>query len=221
MKTSIQLALAAIAVGFTVTAASAVIGTVSDSDVHRLNSSVSAGPFFLPVPGKMFEVATDLDIATPICRFSNADSGIERDQPRHVVYYNALGRNLPVASLLGLIVDLEDYRLQVELDWNSYVEALAHNFEGQIDDACEMRAQRAYRRGSIVCIVDGVLRDPGTDEIVGVRFKPFAFTPEAVDTYPRCPLRLPEDVFWQIRRAFISTAAAAVPMEADLAQLAN
>jgi hypothetical protein len=109
--------------------------------------------------------------------------------------------------LLSTFIDEENWQLQVALDWTVYVEGLAVDFIAEIDPGCEVAAQRAHSRESIVCIVDSVLREPGSDDIVAVRFKPYGFTPAGAQTYPRCPLTLPTDFVWRIKRSFISVAA--------------
>jgi hypothetical protein len=112
-----------------------------------------------------------------------------------------------VPVLLSTFVDEKNWQLQVALDWKVYAEGLAVDFRGEIDPGCEIAAQRAHSRESVVCIVDSVLREPGSDDIVAVRFKPYGFTPAGAETFPRCPLTLPNDFVWQIKRSFISVAA--------------
>lgn len=187
--------------------ASAVFGTVSDNDILRLTGAVSAVPFTQLAPGMMFEVAQGTESVTPICRFANTDSGVRRDQPRHDTYYNALGRSLPVPTILSSFVDTDSWKLQVALDWNVYAEGLAVDFRGDIDPGCETAAQHAHSRASVVCIVHSVLREPRTNEIVAVKFKPYGFTPDGVEIYPLCPLKLSGDLVWWIKRSFISVAA--------------
>ncbi len=189
-------------------AVSAIFGTVSDNDIRRLTGTVSPVPFWRLAPGMMFEVVDGTDRAMPICRFANAADGIQREDPRHDVYYNALGRNFPVPTLLGQIVKLNGWTMQVSLDWTAYAEGLDAGFRGEVDHNCETAAQRAYKRQNVVCIVDSVLRKPDDNEIVAVRFKPYGFTPANAETFPLCPLRLRDDLFWEIRRTFISVAAA-------------
>jgi hypothetical protein len=201
MQTLAKIGIAAAALACT---GSAVFGTVSDNDVHRLTGTVSAVRFSQLAPGMMFEVVERTGSVTPICRYVNAAEAVRRDNPRHDVYYNMLGRNFPVPKLLGTIIEIDGWDLQVALDWTAYAEGLSVGFRGEIDRGCEQAAQSAHRRESVVCIVDSVLRTPGDDEIVAVRFKPYGFTPEDADDFPLCPLTLEEDVFWLIRRPFIS-----------------
>ena len=174
---------------------------LTKNDIHRLNNSV-ANSFFKPAPGKMFEVIDGT--ATPLCSFDNANGAINRDETRHERYTNYLGRNLPVAPLLKFITPTEMPAQQVQLDWAAFSEGLTAGFEAHIDADCEQNAQEAYNRGSVVCVVDNVLRRPETNEIVGVRFKPHAFIPEGGQAEQLCPLKSPEDTFWKIRKPFIS-----------------
>lgn len=187
---------------------SAVFGTVTDTDIHRLTGTVSAVRFSQLAPGMMFEVVERTGSVTPICRYANAADGVRRDDPRHDVYYNSLGRNFPVPALLGQIISVEVWQLQVALDWTAYAEGLEVGFRGEIDRGCEREAQQAHQRENVVCIVDTVLRTPDDGEILAVRFKPYGFTPANAETFPLCPLRLQDDLFWTIRRTFISVAAA-------------
>ncbi|MFK7941449.1 MAG: hypothetical protein AB8B85_00805 [Paracoccaceae bacterium] len=179
-----------------------LFGTVSDSDIHRKNGTLEASAFFNPAPGAFFEVIDGR--ADYICGFDNASEGLDRQQRRDEVYYNALGQNIPVAPLVGLLLAKDDFNMQVTLSRSVYAEGLRHKFHGEITADCEEKAQVAYRRNSVVCIVHSVLRSPDTDSFVAVRFKQFAFTPEGVESYPRCPLKQSADVFWNIRRTFIS-----------------
>lgn len=198
--------LAKIGFGFAtlVVSGAVLFGTVSDSDIHRKNGTVAASAFFQPVPGVFYEVIDGA--ATPLCGFVNAAEGTDRQNQRDEVYYNALGRNIPVAPLIGLLLAEDDFNLQVSVSRSVYAEGLRHKFQGDITAKCETAAQLAYRRKSVVCIVDTVLRSPANDGIVAVKFKPFAFAPDGVENYPRCPLKQGTDVFWSIRSTFISVA---------------
>ena len=208
MKTLAKIGVAAAALACT---ASAVFGTVSDNDVHRLTGTLSAVSFSQLAPGMMFEVVSGTGTVAPICRYVNAAEGVRRDNPRHDVYYNTLGRNFPVPTLIGSFVKLEGWKLQVSLDWTAYAEGLDVGFRGEIDRACETAALRAWQRDNVVCVVDSVLRTPDDNEIVAVRFKPYGFTPAGAERFPLCPLKLQDDLFWTIRRSFISVGAAQEP----------
>ncbi len=106
------------------------------------------------------------------------------------------------------MVSAAQVRLQAQLDWYAYAEALKDEFQATIGPSCETKAQQAYRRDSVVCVVEEVVRSAETRQIVAVRFNPWGFTPQGVDHFPRCPVMLPTDVFWPIRRPFISVASA-------------
>lgn len=198
--------IAKIGLGFaTVVVSGAVLfGTVSDNDIHRKNGTLAASAFFNPGPGAFYEVIDGA--ATPLCGFANAADGIDRQIQRDEVYYNTLGRNIPVAPLIGLLLAEDNFNLQVSVTRSVYAEGLKHRFRGTITDDCETDAQLAYRRQSVVCIVDTVMRSPVDDSVIAVKFKPFAFTPNGVESYPRCPLKPGADVFWSIRSNFISVA---------------
>ncbi len=199
-------AASAIGTALVLCLAAAVVGTVTENDVRRLTRTVDAGRFFNPLPGSMFEVEAD-GSAVRLCSYSNSTESVSRGETQRQRYYNLIGRTVPVAELIDEFIGAERFRLQAELDWNAYAEALAEGFEAAIGPGCETKAQTAYRRGSIVCVVDAVIRSAETGEIVAVRFNPFGFTPQGVDDFPRCPVVLPGDVFWPIRRPFISVAA--------------
>ena len=204
LKSAPLIAKLGLALATLVLTIAVAFGTVSENDVHRLNQTVSADGFFKPEPGTMFEVIDGK--ATPVCRYANAHEGIGRQDARDDLYYNALGRNIPVASLVGLLLAEKDFDLQVEISRSAYTEGLVAEFRGGIDASCESKAQRAYQREAVVCVVDAVLRSPADDAVLAVRFKPFAFTPAGVNVYPRCPLKVHADMFWNIRRTFISVA---------------
>lgn len=187
--------------------ASTVFGTVSENDVRRLIGTVPAGAYTQPLPGMMFEVIPGTDAATPICRYANAAANLRQPEELTQLYYNTLGRSFPVPMLLGKVVNTEGWQLQVEVKWNTSAEGLAPGLLPELAEACENAAQHAYRRGSVVCVVQDVIRAPETGRIVAVRFNPYAFTPSNATTYPQCPLKLYEDVFWPIRRSFISASA--------------
>ena len=199
-----KIGLGAAAVISTVAVA---FGTISHSDVYRMDRTVSAQAFTDPKPGELIEVVDGM--ASAICQYEHVDQGVKRGQPRHLRYYNALGQNIPVASLIAALLPDADFELQVEIYRNSYIEGLVATFNGQPNDECEAKAQMAYARNSVVCVVDAVVRAPVTNEILAVRFKPFAFTPEGVTHYARCPMHLPTDVFWEIRETFISVSSIA------------
>lgn len=187
--------------------ASAVFGTVSENDVRRLIGTVPAGAYTQPLPGMMFEVVPGTGAATPICRYANAANNLGQPEELKQLYYNTLGRSIPVPKILGNVVSTDNWQLQVEVKWNTSAEGLTPGLMPELAPACETAAQRAYRRGSIVCVIQDVIRAPDTGGIVAVRFNPYAFTPSNATSYPQCPLRLYEDVFWPIRRTFISASA--------------
>jgi hypothetical protein len=187
---------------------SAVFGMVTENDVRRLTMTVDAGRFFNPLPGSIFEVVEENGSALRLCNYANATAteSISRGEIQHNQYYNLIGRTVPVGELAE-VVGAEQFRLQVELDWHAYSEALRDEFEAAIGPNCETKAQQAYQRGSIVCVVDAVVRSAENGQIVAVRFNPWGFTPQGVNIFPRCPVMLPTDVFWPIRRPFISVAS--------------
>lgn len=185
-------------------AGSLLFGTISENDFHRLNNSVD-NAFFAPSPGKMFEVARNSRQVTPLCTYANVEDAVLRDDTQYKRYTNTLGRNVPVAKVMAVFMSemILDPVYQIEIAF--YAEGLKLNYAGGPDASCETRAQIAIEsRNSIVCVVDNVLRLPGSDEIVGVRFKPFGFAPSGSDSFPVCPLEPPADTWWKIRRQLIS-----------------
>lgn len=182
---------------------SVTLGSVNENDVHRMNRSVSNN-FFSPVPGKLFEVSNGT--STPLCSFSNAQEAVEQDDPQQKRYTNVLGRSVPVAKLIGYLIPEWEFKPQVELNWDSYAEGLRINYRGVLEEDCEQMAQRAYERGSVVCVVDNVFRSSDDQSVIAVRFKHFAFAPETATGFPVCPLKTPENPFWTIRRNLISVA---------------
>ncbi|MEX0338721.1 MAG: hypothetical protein AB3N11_06740 [Arenibacterium sp.] len=184
-------------------ALSFALGSINENDVHRLNKSV-ANHFFDPVPGKMFEVSEGN--ATPLCSFSNAADAVYTADPQNKRYINNLGRSLPVARLVDAVVPQLGVDPQVELTWTAIPEGLEIDYRATLDPDCERKAQRAYARNSVVCVVDNVFRAPDGRGIVAVRFKHFAFAPSAAGAAPICPLQTPQDLFWTIRRQLISVS---------------
>lgn len=167
-----------------------VMSTVSSADVLEVERTIPDRLLSQLQPGALYEVNRTVASA-PLCELT-AGADARAEEARRRLYVNVLGEAAPILASANALVGLgESGEARTSLEMRFLVEAFRAGWLPSPQERCEIKAIRAAARGSVVCVVDAVLRDPDTRKPFAVRFKEFAFTPQGAKSYPRCPLAEP------------------------------
>jgi len=179
--------------------------TVDDTDVRAFHGAKRIAGFYGAEPGALYEVlAPETGVTaggSPLCRYTLPEGTvgpIAVAEGEYAGYRNRLGSWLPLDRLYDGVHGPGNGPRSL-LTMRTTVRRLAYELDPAPEQACEEMAAKAVARGSLVCVVEGLILQG--EKPWAIRFKPWTHTTEGAAPSV-CPLAV-QGWLWRIKEPLI------------------
>lgn len=202
MLKKVLMAASALAVALVTVTLVALLGTVTYADAVGYADWVEATKVTDPLPGQLYVVSDDGEIATQLCQLGRSDFAISNDTLPGRTFINRLGEAVPVVLWIARTYfqtgqPSADFDIGYRLEWRSLrrefaprsalnqgiMKVLAPRDAGAIArdadlrrlEDCALAIPQTFARGQDVCQVSEVIKDGG-GRILAVSFETHCLT---------------------------------------------